>query len=202
MITLRLLPPARRDARGFTLLEVLVAAGILSVALLGIIATTLGENRFVREETVRSGVLDVVQRFTEKLRADDDWVGLYDRLRGLEASVATLGEKDALLQDGRRSYPPTAYFSDFVLPRELDTMTVLVSVPSAADKDTGVQVLREDINSGRFDLPADLNGDGTVDDAAHNGDYSVLPLHVTFRWVASGEYPQEMRMGLWLRGER
>ena len=188
--------------RGFTLLEVLVAAGILSVALLGILATTLGENRFVREETARCGVLDVVQRFTEKLRADDDWAGLYDRLLALEAGVDKLGNKDAILDDGRRSYPPTAYFTDFVLPEELESFTVLVSVPSAPDKDTGYQVLREDIQSDRFDLPADLNGDGSVDDLSHDADYNVLPLHVTFRWVATGEYPQEMRMGFWLRGER
>lgn len=43
--------------------------------------------------------------------------------------------------------------------------------------------LREDLVDPVFGFPRDLNGDGLIDTAPHQGDYEVLPILVRIRWT-------------------
>jgi hypothetical protein len=63
-------------------------------------------------------------------------------------------------------------------------------------------VLREDLSLPLYGLPSDLDGDGTVDAAAHDGDYEALPVVVTFHWQPAGEAAHQLRLSTWLRGYR
>ena len=114
------------------------------------------------------------------------------------------GRADALLHDGRRTYLPTTYLSDFHLPDGLDAFTVLVEVPSSppADEKAIGPVLREDPTDTAFGLPADLNGDGSIDSLPREADYAALPVSIWFRWVRPGDPPNQTRVALWLRGDR
>jgi len=108
------------------------------------------------------------------------------------------------LTDGRIAFPPQSYYPDFVNPTGLGTFHVSVEVPSAglSTDPLGQPFLREDLDLERFGLPADLNGDGDIDDASHDSDYRVLPVVVTLRWTAGIEAPQELRVSTWLWGYR
>ena len=108
------------------------------------------------------------------------------------------------LRDGRRAFVPTAYYDDFTLPAGVRDFHVAVEVPSApagGDVAAGT-TLREDLPLPRFGLPADLNGDGKIDDLSHAEDYSTVPVIVTFHWTSSLGAEEEMRLSTWIWGYR
>jgi prepilin-type N-terminal cleavage/methylation domain-containing protein len=193
--------PSRIDRRlspeaGMTLVEVLVASAIVAIALLAHAATTLAGHRFGRSEETRGLAIGTLRRFVERMRSDEDWEGLYARLRTrADAAGAGTGAEPTL-------YVPSAYYDDLSVPPALGEVGVRVDVPAAPPEGGGPRVLREDVADDRFGLPADLNGDGRVDAASRSLDYRALPVQVTFRWTAAGEPSQTLVLATWLRGER
>jgi hypothetical protein len=102
------------------------------------------------------------------------------------------------------AFPPQVYYSDFVAPSGLLGFHVLVEVPAASLNNDllGPPRLREDLPLARFGLPADLSGDGAIDDGAHDADYQAIPIIVTLRWVHSNGAFEELRVSSWLWGYR
>lgn len=196
---------ARRDAQaGFSLIETLIGLTLLSIALLAQASSVFGEHRLSTEEQYRREALHAAQQLLERLRSDEDWAGLWARLWTLEEAAATPDPGATTLDDGRRAYAPQSYYADFTLTGLLRDVWVLIEVPAAPlDLDpTGPAVLREDLANPALGLPADLNGDGTVDGDARDADYAVLPLRVILRWTPPGEASRELRIATWLRGNR
>ena len=75
------------------------------------------------------------------------------------------------------------------------------AAPLAQDS-TGPAFLREDVTAAAFGLPADLNGDGTIDGDARDADYAVLPVTVLFHWQDERGGARELRLSTWLHGDR
>ena len=184
---------------GFSLLEVLIGTVVIAIALMGHMASAFSEYRMSKGEQARSEALHVARQFVERMRSDDDWPGLYARLRALQLladSPSTAGER---LEDGRRAWSPSRYYPDFVLPEWLGSLVLLVDVPFDPDNKTD---FREDLLQPRYGMPADLDGNGTIDETSRLDDYLALPVVLTFRWRPNGETAHQMRLSTWLRGNR
>jgi hypothetical protein len=192
--------PKRLPSAGFSLIEVLFGGVILSIAFLGHAATTFSEHRLAGAEAARTEALHAVRQFMERVRSEDDWGGLYARMLTLQRAAALPGGEGPRLQDGRRAFPATAYFPEFYVNPGVRELGVLVDVPSSP-LEAGGSELREDADTPLYGLPADLNGDGVIDGAAHDGDYRALPVVVRFRWTPRGEAPEELRIATWLRSD-
>lgn len=195
---------ARRSPRvegGFVLMDVLLGAIVLAIALLGHAASVLSSHRLDQSVECRGDALATLEKFVDRLRSDPDWDGLYARVVDLSAESASDATLSSIAVDlSLPTHAPTDYYSDFVAPTHLGTVTVLVQVPSTTR--TGVAALREDASAPRYGLPADLDGSGTVDGAARDDDYLSLPVVVRLRWQRAGEDAEEIVMATWLRGER
>ncbi len=182
-----------------------MGAIVLAIALLGHLASTGTEQRLSEQQRVRSSVLQTSRQFMERLRSDEDWAGLYSRLRSIQVATALDGKTGTALQSGKLAWAPDDYFDGIVLPSFLDDLRVRVEVPmtptTVAAGGTAMR-LREDANLTRFGLPKDLNGDGLIDADPRDNDYVALPVEVTFRWVLRGRGPRELRVSTWLRGDR
>ena len=186
--------PRRRRASGFSLIEVMFGTVVLTIALLGHMASTFSEYRLARTDETRSEVLHLARQFVERARSDEDWSHLYARLRALQVLAEKPGIGGERLEDGRRVWPANHYYAEFVTPEWLESFSVLVEVPAADDGG-----LREDLVQPHFGLPADLNRDGTVDAEPRDDDYQALPVVFHLRWHPTGESPQELRIHTWLR---
>lgn len=144
-----------------SILEVLIGASILAIALLGHTASIFSEHSLSQSQRARSTAMLAGEQFMERMRSDDDWIGLYGRLNTVRAiailagggtegdtlksvaaqpwfsseavlSVAQFAKTDhAYLQDGRVAFPPEVYYSDFVAPSGLLGFHVHVDVPAA-----------------------------------------------------------------------
>jgi prepilin-type N-terminal cleavage/methylation domain-containing protein len=189
-------PSKRARQAGFSLIEVLIGTVVLVLALLGHMASTFAEYRMARTQETRSEVLHVARQFVERLRSDDDWEGLYARLRVMQNLAAKPDAGLTRLEDGRGAFAPDLYYGDFVLPVWLDSLAVLVDVPFDP---LSPQNLREDLHQPRYGLPADLDGDGLIDATPHQQDYRALPVVITFRWQGAGDTPAQLRVSTWLR---
>ncbi len=250
-----------RAQAGFSVLEVLIGASLLAIAVLGHTASIFAEHQLSTEERARSTAMLAMEQFMERMRSDDDFAGLFSRLNNLqelsrrspaaasgwleemvggyyeagslykdetggyagdgagtmysswsyaENTLLAVDDYDATrsgfvsLRDGRRAFAPQTYYDDFSTPAGVQDFHVAVEVPSAptAGGAEAGSVLREDLPLQRFGLPADLNGDGTIDDASHNDDYRAVPVIVTFRWTTSTGAEEEMRLSTWVWGYR
>lgn len=195
----------RTPMRGTTLLEVTIAVSVLAVGLLAHVAATSSEHRLAAEQETRSHALLAAEQLLERMRAEPDWAGLYDRLRTIEESASASGGSETRLADGRKAFTPQTYYPDFVLPASLATLRVLVELPPRAPLDaapTGPSVFREDVVAPEFGLPADLNADGAVDGMARESDYVVVPLQIRLRWDTTAGGAAELRLPAWLGGVR
>ena len=182
---------------GFSLVEVLLAVGLLAGALFAHVGSVVKHHALAREEAARSRAILDQRQFLERLRADTAFDTLYGRLRELQERAALPTAGGVTLECGLAAWPPTAYVDEFEGQAPL---AVLVEVPEAESREGDSLVLREDVSDDRFLLPGDLNGDGVVDDAARDGDYRVLPVRVTFCWRAPGGGTRESIVLTWLRG--
>lgn len=191
--------PSRAQA-GFSMLEALIGAILLTLGLMGYAAATISHHELSKEQRARSEALQVVRQFVERLRSDEDWAGIYARLHTLRVAAATVSNSTPTLANGLRAYTPQTYFSDFAVPRE--PVNVLVDVPASPPPGGGPLILREDVSEPRFGLPGDLNGDGLVNATAHDANYRALPVFITFQWKAAGRATRELTVATWLRGER
>ncbi len=194
-------PGATRPDRGFALFEVLLAATILTIAMMAQAAGVSSGRVLAASVEERGLAVATLARFVERLRADPGWGSLYARLAPLSVESAEDTSLAWLKADrGLATQPASAYYSDFTVPKALGQVTVLVQVPRAA---VGAAfALREDQVAPRYGLPADLNGDGVVDGAARDDDYRALPIVVRLRWRRPGQDSSEIVLATWLRGER
>jgi hypothetical protein len=197
-------PRVRRRAGtwGLSLVEVLVAAAVVAIALLSHAASTLAGHRLTKSEESRSVALQFVREFLERIRADEDWAGLYARLqaKAVAAESGSSAGTGAVIQDGQKLHQATDYYSDCQVPGSLGPVGVLVQVPYVVSGTT--KELRENQAAPAFGLPFDLSGDGAVDSGSHGADYLALPIVVSVRWTGPNEVPQTLRVSTWLRGER
>lgn len=192
---------------GFGLIEVMIGLLLLTVALMTHMSGVMSSHRLVSEERERTGALLAAQEIMARLQADEDKAGLYARLQVHALAARDGGELTAgqvRLDDGRRAFLPTMYFSDFQ-GSPMGQTHVLLDVPlstPADPEDPRAHVLREDLADAGFALPSDLDGDGAIDNQPRDDDYLVLPVEMTLRWQPDGESARELRMTLWVRGER
>jgi hypothetical protein len=194
-------PRRRRSARGFALVEILVAGTVLTIGVLGHASSVLSSHKMSRAVADQGAATETLCRFIDRLRADPDWAGLYGKLRPLSVESASDAPLSSLAADPTlTTHPVTAYYSDFTTPASLGTVRFLVQVPSLAVD--GVPALRESAVAPRYGLPHDLNADGLVDSASRGSDYLVLPVVVRLRWQRGGQNSQEIAVSTLLRGER
>jgi len=171
MKTLRPLPHPEcgGTTSGFTVIEVLLAAIILVVAMVGAVGTVsqitmLGEAN--RESTVAyqgsramleflhaSTFEQIVPRFNTDPGDDPDGVGTAP---GMNFDVPGLS----------------------VRRDDADGMVGRVLLPLAPDG-----TLREDLNAPDFGMPRDLNGDGAIDGNDRTFDCILLPIRVQVQWT-------------------
>jgi len=169
------MPCSARPARGragFSLVEVLIAAVILAVAITGIsgsILSAMALNRVNRDTALAQ---QAARRAMEELsgvpfaevfacynaNAGDD-LGLTVPARGPNFAVAGLDVQDGDADGfcGRVLFPTTTV--------------------------AGWEQLREDVADAGLGMPRDLNGDGNPPDGLdHANDYVLLPVRVRVEW--------------------
>ena len=177
---------AHRARRGITLIEVMLAVSVMSIALTSFIVGILSSS--VATETSHEATIaqEAVRRMVETLQAAD-FTEVY----------ALFNANGADDPDGAGTAPGNGFVVDGlqVLSGDADGLAGEIRFPTA-DKG-GVLVLREDLVSTVFGTPRDLSGDGVVDDEDHSGDYQLLPVWVRVQWTGkSGPGKYETRTQL------
>lgn len=196
--------PRRRSCSqaGFGLVEILFSAAILLIAVMGNASSVGTAHSTFRAVAERGRAVEVLARFLERMRGDDDWAGLYARLRTKsQESAGDTARRELGIDPNLVMYAPTVYYPDFTLPSDLGTIQFLVQVPGLA-VGPGLPTLRESQNAPRYGLPADLNGDGAITSDSRESDYRALPVVIRMRWTRANGAAEELVLPTWLRGER
>ena len=164
-----------RQRRGFSLLELMIAIGVMSVGLLGFtqaMVTALRAQLLARQQATATEAArrqieimgatafsEVFQRFNATSADDPGGVAVTGANFAVPGLSAQVGDADGLA-------------GEIVFPVDGTT-------PS---------VLREDLVDVSLGTPLDLDLDGVIDANDHAADYSILPVVVIVRWRgAAGE---------------
>jgi prepilin-type N-terminal cleavage/methylation domain-containing protein len=159
----------RRQRSGFTLIEIMIAASALTIAMLGFSQALLVATRtqtLTREKTLAT---EACRRQIELIRSNafqyifrrfNDWPG--DDVAGAGTDPGS-----GFVIAGLDPVPgEDAFVGEIVFP-----------VTSAAPN-----VLREDLVLQELAMPRDLDLDGAIDATDHSADYAMIPVLVRARW--------------------
>ncbi len=161
---------AARSRGGFSLLELLIAVGVLLFGLLGFSQAVLrsaATNEAARESALAA---EAARELLETLQVED-FRSLFRMYNG-DPADDPLGPGTAAGQDfAVAGLDPQADDADGFVGR-----IEFPVVPGAPG------VLREDLDLPAMGLPRDLDGDALVDASDHKGDYRLLPVIVRITW--------------------
>lgn len=160
--------PRSNDA-GFSLVEVLVAAVVLAVAITGIsgsILSSMALNRVNRDTAIAQQAARQVLEQIHGVPFDD----VFEMYNNQADMAGELG-------------PNFAVPGLEVQVGDPDGFCGLVTLP-AVDIGGGVEELRENFVDAALGMPRDLNGDGVVDAVNHANDPEMLllPVRVSVQW--------------------
>lgn len=163
---------ARRRA-GFSLIEVLVAISVASIALTSL-AATIASSRMATTTAHEVTLAKEAARLTLESMKSEPLAQVFARYNGTD-------EDDP---GGVGTGPGNGFAVDGLEPVEGDEdgLPGEIVFPEGAFAGT----LREDLKDPKLGLPRDLNRDGVVDAADHSGDYRLLPVLVRVVWQSKG----------------
>lgn len=168
--------------QGMTLVEVMVAAVILAIALLALLGSLLFASRLIRESEDINIAKNAARGIIESMRMyDTDYI------------YALYNSNPVDDPNGHGTAPGDNFFVEGlnVSPDDPDGFVGKIEFPEVSLG--GIMVLSETATDLELGMPRDLNGDGDAGDADVSQDYRLLPVTVRIQWKSHGP-PQEMRM--------
>ncbi len=163
---------AKRSRAGFALVEVMMAAVVLTVAISGLSASILVAMSLNRVNRDTSIAQQAARRTLEEIesRTFSEIFAAYNANVGDDAGLlsAALGANFAV-----QGLNP--------LPGDADGQCGRVIFPTQLNG--GIEQLREDVVDVELGMPLDLNGDlGVIDGLDHAANYRLLPVRVRVEW--------------------
>ena len=160
---------------GFTLVEVMVAFVLLSVAMMGF-------SRSIVSSMMAANTDRDVRRATEASR------GIMERLSGADFDdLFELYNGNTLDDpDGVGTAPGMTFRVPGLTVQDDDEDGEVGEVLLPFVQVGGVWVVREDLDLPELGLPQDLSGDGIIDDQDHSDDYLLLPARIRIQWQGAG----------------
>lgn len=161
---------ARRRA-GFSLVEVAVAAAVLTIAVGGLSSAIISAAALNRVNNETSLAEAAVRRTMERVRGVpfDSAFARFNTDPSDDPAGAGTAPGANFAVTGLEAQPGDA--DGFVGQITFPTITV-----------AGDLQLREDFADAGLGMPRDLNGDGHQDSADHSADYRLLPVRVRVAW--------------------
>lgn len=159
-----------RARRGFSLVELMIAVVVLTVAVAGFSSSVLSSlvlNRMNRETDVAQ---QAARRMLEEIQGEE-----FEQI--FAAYNANAGDYAGA---GAESAPGFAVAGLDLLLGDADGLVGRIEFP-VVDV-AGVQELREDVIDAGLGMPRDLDGQNGIDAADHADDYQLLPVRVIVEW--------------------
>jgi len=160
------------DEKGMTLVEVMVAAVILAVALFGLLASLSYASRLIRAQKEINIAKNAARGIIESMRMyDTGYIYAYYNSNPLDdpngPNTAPGDNFSAQGLDAQSGDP--------------DGFVGKIEFPEVTLSD-GTDVLSETVTAPELGMPRDLNGDGDADDVDVSQDYRLLPVTVRVQW--------------------
>jgi len=164
-------PAVQASRAGAGLVEVMIAAIVVGVALLGAVVAMVDSMSLTRVNRDAA-----VARQAARLELES--------LQGVTFSQIFAAYNDDAADDVGLTVPASGAGFEVagLTPQfgDADGMSGRISFPVEDGGPAGV--LREDLVDARFGMPRDLNLDGVIDAADHSDDYVLLPVRVQVEW--------------------
>lgn len=155
----------RRGRSGFTLVEVMVALLVLTVAVQILSSTVTASISYTRVKRERGAAVVAATNVIEEMHS----LPFYDLF-------ATFNRIPADDPQGPNTAPGWRFDVSGLDPVDGEQSVGMIEFPTQGSR------LVETVEDERFGTPRDLNGDMLIDGDSRADDYLVLPVVVTVRW--------------------
>ena len=156
-----------RKRSGFTMVEVMVALLVLTVAVQILSSTVTASISYTRVKRERGAAVVAATNVIEEMHA----LPFYDLF-------ATYNGDPNDDPGGPDTAPGARFGVDGLTPLPGDEFVGRIEFPAEHSR------LVETVQDRRFGTPRDLNGDLLIDGDDRSGDYLVLPVVVTVEWMS------------------
>ena len=170
---------------GFALVEVLVASGVLTIAVVGMAGAMLSSMALQRSESESTLARLGAQQVLETMQAVDyaEVWACYNASTADDAGLGTAARGATFVVQGLTPVEGDA-----------DGRCGTIEFPTVNG------ALREDVVDAALGMPMDLNADSAIDTADHASDYTLLPVRVRVDWRGpSGPQTYQLETILCLR---
>lgn len=176
--------PKRRRAAGLTLVELIIAVAVMSVALLALVTVILVSTQLQRVTREKTLAYNAARGKIEEMRNTTTFAEIFVRYNSSTAD-----------NPGAGSSPGNTFDVTGLLRVQTATPVGRIDFPESGG------ALREDIHSidsalaTGLGMPSgkDLNRDGAIDSSSHNADFKILPIRIVIRWL-SGPTPVQIEV--------
>ena len=177
---------SRAHESGLTLIEVMIAISIMSIALFGLLAAMFSSSRLIEANKEEMLATNAARQIMARLK-DEPFDQVFASMGGADAQGIVQSEFDEYTeQTGEttdtydQSQLSNTFYVDGMNTSDGDPVgTIYFPTGQTVSGEYG---LLEYLPYGEIGMPRDLNGDGTIDQADHSDDYMILPVMVEVRW--------------------
>jgi hypothetical protein len=159
---------------GFTLIEVMMAGGILIFAALALSQATAQSMKLAQSNRETALAQAALRQAVEDVQARP-----FEDIFFLFNSIASDDPAGQTAPGPHFDVPGLTARAD-----DPDGMVGRIFLPEVTDLFTSS--LLEGIQDASLGMPRDLNGDGDIDNSNHSGDYQILPVRVRLEWTGKG----------------
>lgn len=170
----------RRLRRGVTIVELVVALGVLAVALTALLGVLFSSGALQETTRERAAAYNFIRKLLEEMRSTPQFNQIY-----------------SLYKPGGANYPTAQYLREHLglnPPSSGSQLTIQFPEKNGT--------LNESVTDTDLGMPKDLDWSGDVEDKDVSGTYKILPVKIIVRWASKGGADSQIQICTYITDNR
>ncbi len=174
----------RRRDRGVSIVELVVALGVIAVALLALLSVIFSSGRLQQTTREKAAAYNFIRKVLEEMRSTPTFVNIYKTYNSNTA--------DGFLSPINADYIKTNLGLN--APTQGQQVQILFPEKSGA--------LNESVVDAELGTPKDLDWSGQVEDADVSATHRILPVKIIVRWSSAGKLDSQIQICTFITDNR
>lgn len=169
-----------RGNRGVTIVELVVALGVIAVALVALLGVIFSSGALQETTRERAAAYNFIRKLLEEMRSTPQFNQIYP-----------------LYKSGGANFPTEAYLQQHLgLNPPASGSQLTIQFPEKNG------TLNESVVEADLGMPKDLDWSGSVEDRDVSATYKILPVKIIVRWSSKGGTESQVQICTYITDNR